>query len=303
MSRFFSWILSIIFIWGFACNRLEKGQVVAWVNGHPIYLSDYQERIRKNWMFKEASAQELEYRLKLRCLEEMIEQELILEEARRLGIQVSDQELEAELKDMIDLEAEDTQKVFQQSGTSVIEWKERIRKELLIRKTIETVLSYQVYISDSEIRDYYERNKAHFFLPKRVRIRQILVSEEGLAQEILAQLRAGADFGELAERYSESPEAKKGGDLGWVEPEQLLLALQEEIGRLLPGQISKLVESSFGYHIIKLEERAEQVQLDFEQAKPEIKKSLEEEQKNQLFNKWLEGLFKKARIRINYQLL
>jgi len=303
MSRFFSWILAIILSWGFACHRLEKEQVVAWVDGHPIYLSDYQERIRKNWMFKEASAQEVEYRLKLRCLEEMIEQELILAEARRLGIQVSDQELEAELKDMIDLNAPETQKVFQQSGTSVIEWKERVREELLIRKAIETALSYQVYVPDSRLKNYYEKNKAQFFLPKRVRIRQILVSEEALAQEILAQLRAGADFGELAERYSESPEAKRGGDLGWVEPEQLLLALRTEISRLLPGQISKLMETSFGYHIIKLEERAERVQLDFEQAKPEIEKILEEEQKKRLFNKWLEGLFRKAKIRINYQLL
>ncbi len=280
-----------------------QGQVVAWVNQQPIYLADYQEELEKNWGSGETSASGLDFKLKLKCLEEMIEQNLILAEAERLKIQVTDQELGDELSQLLDLSNSEAAKRFGDKGINQEKWEKQVAQDLLIRKTLDTVFQYQVYLSDAELKNYYEKNYKSLTLAERARAFQILLPDEPQAQETLNQLKAGADFKELARKYSKSPEARNGGDLGWVERQQLPQFLGDAIFALKPGTVSDLIKSPFGYHILLVEARSEARQLNFEEAKGQIQKALYAEKRNGLYMNWIRARWKANRIKINYQLL
>ncbi len=274
------------------------------MNRHPIYLADYQENLDKNWKPEAGSGvEELGFQLKLKCLEEMIEQELIAQEADRIGIQVSGQELDTELAGLIDLKNPALAKSLSDQGISQEQWKAEVGRDLRIRKTLDTVMLYQVYLPEPELTKYYEQNPKSMFRPERVYARQILLTDQNQVQEVLGLLAAGADFKELARKYSISPEADRGGELGWVEREQLPVFLEQVLFNMAPGTVSKPIQSPFGYHLLMVEVKDQARQLAFEEARDQIRKTLEQEKKEELYRHWIQGLWKKSRIKINYQLL
>jgi len=286
-----------------ACGERQKNEVVAWVNDRPVYLSDFKDQLEKNWMGKEASLRNLDYRLKLKCLEDIIKQYLVLEEAARMGITVSDQELNSEMNKMVNAQSPEFQKSLEENGITRQNWKEQLKNDLLIRKTTDTVLKYQYQVSEQEIKSYYEKHRADFIAPEQYQLRQILVANEDKARDILARLKAGTDFQSLAREYSESPEASQGGDLGWIEPDQLPASLHDEIIKLGQDQVSGLIKSPYGFHILKLENVKKAERLSCQAAQPRIRKIIDEQKKNRLYQEWIQRLWKKSRIKINYRVL
>lgn len=278
--------------------------MIAWVNDEPIYLVDYQENLERNWKAGEDSGvSELSFKIKLKCLEQMIEQRLILKEADRLGINTTEQELNSELEQMIDLNNPEVQQSLAEKGISWEKWKEQIRQDILIRKTLDTVFKYQIYFSDRELRDYYEKHLPELRLPESARVRQILLMDDAEGSEVLKQLQAGADFKEMAQKHSKGLEAQNSGDLGWVPRGQLPDVLDEVIFSSNPGTVSGLIKSQFGYHILLIEERSPAREPSFEEAKDRIEKMLSEERKKTLYQRWIQSLWKSNKISINYQLL
>jgi len=286
-----------------ACSARHKNEVVAWVNFKPIYLAEFREQLEKNWMIKESNLTQMDYRLKLKCLEDMIKQKLILEEAERIGLQVPDQELKAEMDKMTIADSQDFKKSLEENGTTEQKWREQVRNDLLMRQTIDTVLAHQYFITEQEIEDYYQSHRQSFILPEQYQVQQILVVQEDKAKDVLRQLAAGGNFRDLAVKFSEGPEAAKGGELGWVEPAQLPPALQAQVVRLEPGRVSGLIKSPFGYHIIMVKSRKKSAELTLEEAKPLILNIIDEQKKNKLYQAWIQALWKKAKIKINYQVL
>lgn len=297
------WPLLAAFALLFACRQVPQNEVVAWVNDQPIYLSDFKDQLEKNWIGKEAGIGNLDYRLKLKCLEDIIKQRLILKEADRLGITISEQELNSEMNKIIDVQSPQFQQSLEESGISIQKWKEQLKNDLLLRKTTDTVLKYQYQVGEDEIKSYFEKHQADFVTPVQYQVRQILVTNEDKAKEILARLNAGAEFENLAREYSQSPEASQGGDLGWLEPDQLPASLHSEIIKLGQNQTSGLVKSPYGFHILKLQNIKQSERLSYEAAKPQILKLIEEQKKNELYQQWLQQLWKKSRIKVNYQVL
>jgi len=288
-----------------ACKGWEKKkEVIAWVSGEPIYLVDYQENLERNWKSgQDSGASELSFQLKLKCLEQMIEQKLILKEAHRLGINTTEQELNSELEKLIDLNNPEVQQSLEEKGINWKKWKEQIRQDILIRKTIDTVFKHQIYFSEKELRDYYEKHLPELRLPESARVRQILLMDEAEAREVLKQLQAGADFKEMARKHSKNLEAENGGDMGWVTRGHLPDVLDEFIFSSNPGTLSGLIKSQFGYHILLVEERSPAREPSFEEAKERIEKKLTEERKKTLYQRWIQYLWKSNKISINYQLL
>jgi len=280
-----------------------SGQVVAWVNAKPIYLADYQQELEKNWVSGESVAGELDFKLKLKCLEEMIEQKLIVIEAGRLGVRVTDQELKDELSQLVDMSDPEWSKRLGQKGVNQEKWKRQVAQDLLIRKTLDTVFAHQIHLTEAELKSYYEQNAKSLALTERVHAFQILLPDELPAQEVLNQLKAGADFKELARKYSKSPEAQNSGDLGWVERQQLPQFLGDALFALAPGSISRLIKSPFGYHLLLAEAKSEARALSFDEAKDSIAKVLYAEKRNSLYRNWIRARWKANRIKINYQLL
>jgi len=288
-----------------ACSKGRTREVVAEVNGHPIYLADYKEQLEKNWMVKAVNLKQLDYRLKYKCLEDMIEQELIVQEGRRIGVAVSRQELQEEINKLVDQDSPEFKKSLEDSDITEQKWTAQVGNDLLIKKTTDTVLKYQYAVIDREINRYYETHRRDLVAPEQIKLRQILVNNEESARNILAQTAQGADFQELARKYSESPEASKGGDLGWVEIKQLPQALQDQVVKLGPGQISGLIQSAFGFHILKVENIKKFGELTLADARPQIRKILEDRKRSALFQTWSRSLWlrNKDRIKRNHQVL
>jgi len=299
------WInLFIIFVF-LGCSGRDKvrKQVIAWVNQEPIYLEEFQRQLTLNWSSDLSGLNDLDYRLRLKCLEEMVSEYLILQEANRLGINLTPEELEKEIENAREIDRAGFLHSLSQLGLTEEEWKQEIKKVLLIKKTVSTVLQYQIEIKEEELKNYYQEHIQEFILPERVRVRQILVSEPELAKSIYRRVISGENFGKLAQEYSESPEAKKGGDLGWVERGQLPRAVEEVIFKLKPGKISPPLKTAFGYHILKVEDKTSSEKQSYEQVRERIYQKLYEQKQERVYQRWISGLWRRAKIVINYQLL
>lgn len=177
-----------------------------------------------------------------------------------------------------------------------------IYREVLARKAEEKALAAEVQVSDEAVKAYYEENKKRFFRPRQFRASHILIKVdpaadaeqkkalEEKAENLLAQARAGENFHDLAYFNSDDRSKFVGGDLGYFHEGQAVEEFEEAMLKLEPGEISDLVRTRYGYHIIRLVERNEPRQLSFEEMAPKIRAQLEEEQKAAAREKWMEKL-------------
>jgi len=144
----------------------------------------------------------------------------------------------------------------------------------------------EISVTEKEILSFYEYNNEAYNQPKEVKARHILfkLGEDALkeaedkvkkvAKEVLAKARQGGDFASLAEEYSEGPTKSKGGDLGYFKKGQMIPAFEEVAFKLKKGEISDLVRTQFGYHIIKVEDIKEAATKSLEEVRDEIVETL-----------------------------
>lgn len=190
--------------------------------------------------------------------------------------------------------------------------KRLIREELIIKKTIDQEVISKIRVSDEELRKVYEANKEKQFKePEQVRTSHILVAvspdatreEKETArkkiEEALAQAKAGKDFTELAKEYSDDPGSKnKGGDLGFFARNVMVKPFEDVAFTLNEGELSDVVETRFGYHIITLTGKKSQRTISFEEAKESLKKGLLQKKRNTEVNNWVNSLRSNATIEI-----
>lgn len=222
--------------------------LAARVNGQGVSLELYNRQVAQAQAAfvqpgidpKSPSGQEALKSLKRQVLDQMINDLVIAQQAEKEGIKLTDNDLNARLAQMIQ-DAGSVDKLNQylaQNQLTLADFCNQIRSDVLG----ETML-----------------NRVTAALPtsvEQVHVRQILVSTPQLAQEVLDQLRAGGDFATLARQYSMDEASKaNGGDLGWAPKGKFDAHLEAVAFQLKPGQISDVVQTQFGYHIIKLEER------------------------------------------------
>ena len=149
-------------------------------------------------------------------------------------------------------------------------------------------LAKDIALDDGVVEAYYQRNRAQYDIPARRRARHILIrSQDGAGQndaqrkqieDILGRLRKGADFAALAKEFSEDGSAAGGGDLGFFSRGQMVKPFEEAVFALTPGEISEVVETRFGFHIIKLEEIQSAHLKGLEEVRPAIEEKLKREQ-------------------------
>lgn len=254
--------------------------LAARVNGQPIYLVDYERQVAQ-WQTAvlipsgiDLTSPEGQERLRHdreEILNWMIEQALIEQAASEMGIVITDEDVEAELAQIIaETGGEDAfQARLQQDGLTRQDVLSELRAQLIGAAVIERVTSAVPTTAE------------------HVHARHILVGTAAEAEQILAQLQAGADFAELARTFSQDETtAAAGGDLGFF-PRGVLLApqVEEAAFSLQPGQVSSVIESPFGFHIVQVIEREPERALS-----PEVLQYVRE----QAFKDWIEGLWAQA---------
>ena len=159
------------------------------------------------------------------------------------------------------------------AGITVIEKRDEMRRQKLIGDMSENI----PMPSDAEIRTYYEQHPAEFRSGEELHVKQILVHDEAVANEIAQKLRDGASFDELSSQYSLAPNAKKGGEIGYVSRGELPKMFEDEIFALKPGSVSGIIRTDASFHIFKVEDRRPPGVIDLQTALPVIRERLKDD--------------------------
>jgi len=186
--------------------------------------------------------------------------------------------------------------------------RERIRRNLASVQLIKKQVDDKLKVSDAEIADYYQKNKEKMRRPELVRLSEIFVRVDPRGgpeaktkarqkiESLLKEVRAGKDFATLARKFSESPDAPQGGDMGYVSPTAPLPTLVTAAFKLKPREVSDVVETAYGYHLLKATERKPAGDLPLSEAKAQISEVLLQEKERDALNAYVDRLKAAAKI-------
>jgi peptidyl-prolyl cis-trans isomerase SurA len=292
-------------------------RIVAIVNQEIITLSEVEKWIDP--LQKEIQTEDhLERRKRVRelrqkVLERLIEEKLIDHEAKRLGIKVASKEVEAAIEDIKQHNAftqEDFEKALVKEGLTFEAFKKQIAKRLQSTKLVNFSVKVEVKAEEKNLRDFYQKNieryqskesyrPAHilFAIPKEATSEDIREIRKK-CQKVLDKIKGGEDFGEMALLYSEDASSKDRGDLGFFKNGELLPAFEKEALRLQVGEVSGIVRTDFGFHIIKLIDRRGGGPLPFEEVMEKVKADYFEKEMEKAFRQFLTTLREKSVIEI-----
>jgi len=285
-----------------SCEKMDFHfkPAVAAVNGSKIYLEDYQRELKKkmclvpeDFLNRPDDVKKIEEEV----LDGMITEKIMLLRAAKLNISVNDGELENKIHEIRKDYGEDFSGLFSRENISYEAWKEQFKKEMLLQKLIDIDVNSRIKISENEALDYYNRHQDRYKTESRVRVSQIVVRDMSSAQKALERLRSGEAFARVAAEMSIAPEAKQGGDLGFVTQWFLPEPLDKTVFNMPVHKISPIVKSSYGYHIFKVSEHHPARSRSFDEVKKEVIADLRLQKEDEAFALWLEELKKKAVIK------
>jgi len=282
------------------------GDAAAKVNGQVITTTELNaqlDQLKKQYpqMFQGSDAEGRLLDFKERLLENLINQDLIAQAAKQKGITVSDDDvqkqidqLKAGFKDEAQFEA-----ALKSAGMTTDSLKSQIQNQLITQKLVESLSSSQT-VTDAEIAAYYNANKAQFFQKPAKRAEHILFkpSDKATAEKVLKQIQGGADFGALARKYSiDTASASKGGDLGWP-TSAYVPEFQAALDKLSKGQTSGLVQTPYGWHIIRVTDVRPGTQQSLAEVKSQIQQIIVQQRRSDAYQTFLNDLRKTAKIEI-----
>ncbi|MBN1353959.1 MAG: peptidyl-prolyl cis-trans isomerase [Candidatus Omnitrophica bacterium] len=180
---------------------------------------------------------------------------------------------------------------------------EEAKKKILIARLLQDEVENKVNVSDDEVKAYYEANPDKFTTPEVRRASHILVKTEDQARDILVELTNGRNFEDLARARSIDPSANIGGDIGYFTRGQLIPDFEDACFNMEVGEISKIVKTKFGYHIIKLTEKKPPSLKSLPEVRDAIEQSIKRIKKKMAFNDYVTTLKEKSRIWINNKLI
>jgi len=268
---------------------------VALVNGKPISRAALDRKVNEALMKLEAGGQAVagpdRENLKKNVLEGLINNELIYQESMRAGYKAADTMIETQYSTIKGQFGTEQQflNMLEQRGYTENSLREELGRIIAIDNYIGGEVAPHVSVPEEEVLRYYEENIKVFWEPETVRASHVLAgvddpSDEGQKKaalrkikEVKKKLEKGEEFGALAREYSDCPSSTQGGDLGSFKREQMPEPFSNAVFSLEEGEISGIVETKFGYHIIKLIERKPERTVPFEEVKSDIEQWLGEQ--------------------------
>jgi len=229
-------------------------------------------------------------------LDTMITTKLISMEAEKENVKVSDADIDKELADIKKSypSEEQFEADLEQSYMTLDDLKRQIMIQLQLRKIFEPKIS----VKDEDLKAYFEENKESFGTPEQVQASHILLNEKKEAESVLQQLKDGADFAELAKQFSQDPGSKdNGGELPLFGRGEMYEEFENAAFELGKGEMSGIVESPGGFHIIKVTDKIAAQTPAFEEKQEEVKKAYFDEQLQAQLPDWLEKIRKEAEIK------
>jgi len=289
---------------------------VARVNGVDIAKAELERAkkiiLSRNQMGHASMNDDMAKKVEEAALNQIVAKELLYQEGKKLKIADLDkkvQEKVAEHKARFPSQA-DYEKALKEMDMTEKEVETFTKEDMVIGNLIETKIVAGTKVTDEEAKKFYDDNKDKFRREESVRASHILVgvdqsasSEERKkarekAESLLKQLKGGADFAELAQKESSCPSSSQGGDLGFFGKGQMVPEFEKASFALKPGEVSDVVETQFGYHIIKLAEKKDAETVPFEEAKGRITQFLTQQKVQKGIGDYVEELKKKGKVEI-----
>jgi foldase protein PrsA len=229
-------------------------------------------------------------------LQQMVDTDLVLQYGKQAGINPTDAQIQDQINQLEQrFPPGQFDALLKQQGLTMDDVKTIERVQLIIKQAVDK----QIVVSDAQIADFYNKNKAMYSTPAQVRARHILVKTKAQADAIEAQLHKGADFATLAKQYSTDPGSKdQGGELGWFSATQMVPAFSSAAFSLAVGQISQPVNTPFGWHVIQVEGKRPAHQQSLAEASSKIRESLVQQQEASQGAPFMEQLRAKANIQV-----
>ncbi len=270
-------------------------QIVAIVNGDIITDEELSLFIKMEFAGEEKKADQkevVEFRKDL--LNRMIEDRLILQEAKRQQLKVDDNMIEDRIREIKFRAGSEIhfEMALKSQGISVNELREKLKNQLLIYSLIQREVKDKVVVSPKEITDYFQEHQDKFLTPETVIVDSIFVKDEVTLEKAQAELSSGIDFLTVVNNYSQK------SNLGDVRRGQLKKELEDFIFSLGVGQCSRPFKTEDGYYIFMAKEKLTPSKRSIEDVKDAIKAHLDDEKTEKILREWIEGLKDKAYISI-----
>lgn len=310
----FLWLISIFFFLSLVKNySFAEDKIIAKVGDSVIRESQLEEALEKykpTGSFHNVSP-EKRHKFRKDALNDLIDFELLFKEAKKRGIKVKGSTIDDVIEENVKKfgSKKKFKEVLKKQGLTIDEFKERVRKYHMVITLLNNIFKDTEYKED-ELREYYEKNKQRFKRPESLHLYHILIKVDSTAieeewekkkkyaEEILDKIRSGGDFGEVAYNYSEDPYKFKSGDLGFVHKGQLEPDIEKVAFSLKEGEMSGIVRSIYGFHILKAGEKRPETMMTFDEVKDKLKKDLDAKRFEEKREALLERLKKEHAIEI-----
>jgi peptidyl-prolyl cis-trans isomerase C len=287
---------------------------VAVVNGSVIPRADLDREVSRieqqlAKMGRPASDDQLS-RIKEEMLENLINFELLYQESQKKGIKVEEAaigEKWAELKQRFPSEAE-FKSMLNESNLSEADVKSQLRRGMAVEQFVDKEFFQKAAVSDKETKSYYDTHLDRFKKPEQVQASHILIEVDPQAstsqkaealkklEDIQEKLRKGEDFATLAKEHSQCPSSADGGNLGYFQRGQMVKPFEEAAFALEPGKVSNIVETRFGYHLIKVTDKKPETTVAYKDVKDGLEEHLKEDKVRQEVHTYLDELKGKAKV-------
>lgn len=293
----------------------EQPKIVVSVNGIEMTEEEAQKRanIQLQRMAGRVPPQQLQAmmpRISQQVVNDFIAQTLLSQEAEKQKIDIDDETIAAELKNIESRlpEGKTLEEAAAEQGVNLDDVKKDIRCDMAIRKLLDAKMPKNATVNDDEVKAFYEANLDKMQQPESANASHILVKVEDMNDAdaktaaktkidgLKKELDGGADFAKLAKENSDCPSSQKGGDLGQFGRGQMVKPFEDAAFSQDIGVIGPVVETNFGYHIIKVTGRQEAKTASLDEVSANIKRHLESQKKGQVFSDYIETLKKDAKI-------
>jgi peptidyl-prolyl cis-trans isomerase C len=308
-------VVLVTAVWAIAGEKAPEPVKVAVVNGTVINKAEYNRELaivkqHFSGMGKQPSDAQFA-QIKKDLLESLIDRELLYQESQKSGISISEDAINEQLKAMKKQFAteEEFRNALSKLDLSEVSLKNQLKRSMSIQQVIEKQqFGQKATVSDEEAKAYYDSNPSFFEKPEEVQASHILIKVDPKAdaakkaearkkiEMVQQRIKKGEDFSSLAKEFSECSSSTKGGDLGYFRKGQMVKPFEDAAFTLKPGQMSDIVETQFGYHLIKVTDKKPATKMAFEDVKDKIKETLKKARVQKEITKYVEELKEKAKV-------
>ncbi len=288
---------------------------IAIVNGRGVPRSLFERQLQQQLQMYQAQGMEINAEqqgiLEEQLVDQLIARELVLQDGAARGIAPTDEEVQTEL-DAIrgQFPSEEAfQDALGQQNLTLEEIERNIAEQIIIEEILESDVLAEARVDEAAAREFYEDNPSFFETPDQVRASHILLLTQGATEDeradaretietILSELQDGGDFEALAREYSEDGTAERGGDLGFFGRGQMVPEFEQAAFDLSVGETSGIVETQFGFHIVRVTDRMDAGTQSFDEVRSQIEQFLGQEVQQNAFESYIERLRQDAEIEI-----